>query len=123
MSWSLCDTIYVHVIYCSMKEVAVKSLSLQVRQPGDKASIVQGHLVPCSIATLLFIEAEEAANMYMYMIMSLFISENGSFYLQSNIDAGWKTWARLRCIFNLGYLTSKDKCKAFTIMANYLLEM
>lgn len=33
MSWLLCDTIYVHVIsYWSMKKVAVKSLSLQVRQ-------------------------------------------------------------------------------------------
>lgn len=60
----------------------------------------------CSIILLLFIEAEEAANMY------IVLSDNVSLYqrkwyflsLEGNVH-------RIAGKFNLGYLTSVDKCR------------
>lgn len=74
MSWLLCDTIYVHVISIGPWKKWLSRAYHYKWDSQDKASIVQGHLVSCSIVLLLFIEAEEAANMY------IVLSDNVSLY-------------------------------------------
>lgn len=74
MSWLLCDTIYVHVISIGPWKKWLSRAYHYKWDSQDKASIVQGHLVSCSIILLLFIEAEEAANMY------IVLSDNVSLY-------------------------------------------
>lgn len=74
MSWLLCDTIYVHVISIGPWKKSLSRAYHYKWGSQDKASIVQGHLVSCSIILLLFIEAKEAANMYSVL------SDNVSLY-------------------------------------------